>query len=388
MSNIYFEELSMDNTFELGPIRPPSEAFSVLIRVTRNCPWNRCRFCHTYKGEKFSRRSVEEIISDIDAIHNISGRILSTARTYGDDMLITEKILQEASRGDSASPFYYNQVAFWLQHGMKSVFLQDADSLILKTDQVIQILTHIKQKFPSVERITTYARAKTISKKSAEQMQQLRQAGLSRLHLGMESGSDAVLERIQKGVTQQELIDAGQKAVQAGFDLSFYYMPGIGGKEHMEENAIESARVVGAVNPTFIRIRSTVPLPDTPLYQMMEAEEWTPLTEEEKLAEIRLFIQHCQDITSHLLSDHMMNLLEDIEGKFPEDRDMMLGKIDSFFAMPREDREKFIIGRRIGLFRYLSHFHDNPQVNSLYATIKSRYATIDEAVLEILKNYI
>ena len=90
----------MDNTFELGPIRPPSEAFSVLIRVTRNCPWNRCRFCHTYKGEKFSRRSVEEIISDIDAIHNIAGRILSTARTYGDDMLITEKILQEMGYED------------------------------------------------------------------------------------------------------------------------------------------------------------------------------------------------------------------------------------------------------------------------------------------------
>lgn len=378
----------MDNSFELGPIRPPSEAFSVLIRVTRNCPWNRCRFCHTYKDTKFSRRSVEEVKADIDAIHTIAGRILETARQYGNDMLITEDVLNEAAKGDKASPFYYRQVAFWLQYGMKSVFLQDANSLIIKTEQLVEILEHIKNRFPSVERITTYARGQTISKKSFEEMKELHSAGLSRLHIGMESGSDTVLEIIQKGVTQQQLIDAGKKAVDAGFDVSFYYMPGIGGREHTEENAIESAKVISAVNPTFIRIRSTVPLPDTPLYQMMEEEEWTPLTEEEKVAEIRLFIEHCQGITSQLLSDHMMNLVEDIEGTFPDDRDTMLGIIDNFFSMKQEDREKFIIGRRVGRYRFLSSFSNDPQVDSLYNTIKSRYSSVDEAVLEILKNYI
>ena len=378
----------MDNTFELGPIRPPSEAFSVLIRVTRNCPWNRCRFCHTYKDTRFSRRSVEEVKADIDAIHTIAGRILQTARQYGDDILITEDVLNEAANGDQASPFYYRQVAFWLQYGMKSVFLQDANSLIIKTDQLVEILEHIKSRFPSVERITTYARGQTISKKSFEEMKELRNAGLSRLHIGMESGSDTVLDIIQKGVTPQQLIDAGKKAVDAGFDVSFYYMPGIGGKQHMKENAIESAKVISAVNPTFIRIRSTVPLPGTPLYRMMEEEEWTPLTEEEKVAELRLFIENCQGITSQLLSDHMMNLVEDIEGTFPDDKDTMLGIIDSFFAMKQEDREKFIIGRRAGRYRFLSGFSKDPQVDSLYKTVKSRYNSIDEAVLEILKNYI
>lgn len=373
----------MPYTFELGPIRPPSEAYSILIRVTRNCPWNKCAFCHTYKGQQFSRRPVEDIIADIDAIHTIAQRILDVTGNS-----ITMNTLQKAKGNDDTPLYYYEQVAFWLQYGMKSVFLQDANSLVLSAKDLCTILNHITQRFPTVERITSYARASTISKKSLEDLVAIRQAGLSRLHIGMESGSNTVLTLVNKGTTQQQLTDAGQKAVAAGFDVSYYYMPGLGGKEYMQENAIESAKVVNAVNPTFVRLRSTVPIPGTPLYEMMEQGRWTPLSEVEKIQEIRLFIEHCNGITSTLTSDHMMNLLEDVEGTFPQDKETMLATIDDFLSMPQEDKEKFIIGRRIGMYRYLRDYYPNFKVDQLYYSIKQQYGTIDKAVIEILKNFI
>lgn len=373
----------MPYTFELGPIRPPSEAYSILIRVTRNCPWNKCAFCHTYKDQAFSRRPVSDVIADIDAIYTIARRILDTA-----EKSITIHTLQKAKGNDDTPLYYYEQVAFWLQYGMKSVFLQDANSLVLSPKDLCTILSHIKNRFPTVERITSYARALTISKKTREDLHAIRQAGLTRLHIGMESGSDTVLSLVNKGGTQAQLIDAGQKAVEAGFDVSYYYMPGLGGKEYMEENAIQSAIVINNVNPTFVRLRSTVPIPGTPLYEMMEHGTWTPLSEIEKVNEIRLFIEHLQGITSILTSDHMMNLLEDVEGTFPHDKDRMLAIIDDFLAMSKEDQEKFIIGRRVGIYRYLNDYYPNFKIDQLYYSIKQQYGNVDKAVLEILKNFI
>ncbi len=373
----------MPYTFELGPIRPPSEAYSILIRLTRNCPWNKCAFCHTYKGQQFSRRPVEDVIADIDAIHTIARRILHVASDG-----ITSHILKKAQGNDNTPLYYYEQVAFWLQYGMKSVFLQDANSLVLSAKDLCTLLDHIKNRFPTVERITSYARASTISKKTLDDLKAIRQAGLTRLHIGMESGSDTVLALVNKGTTQAQLIDAGQKAVEAGFDVSYYYMPGLGGTEYMEENAIQSAIVINNINPTFVRLRSTVPIPGTPLYAMMEQGTWTPLSEIKKVQEIRLFIEHCDGITSTLTSDHMMNLLEDVEGTFPNDKAKMLSTIDDFFSMSQEDQEKFIIGRRVGLYRYLNDYYPNFKIDQLYYSIKQQYGSVDKAVLEILKNYI
>lgn len=376
-------ERTMPYKFELGPIRPPSEAYSILIRVTRNCPWNKCAFCHTYKGQQFSRRPIEDVIADIDAIHTIAHRILDAASGS-----ITLHTLQKAKGNDDTPLYYYEQVAFWLQYGMKSVFLQDANSLVLSAKDLCTILIHIKKCFPTVERITSYARASTISKKTLEDLQAIRQAGLTRLHIGMESGSDTVLALVNKGTTQAQLIDAGQKAVEAGFDVSYYYMPGLGGKEYIHQNAIESATVINKVNPTFVRLRSTVPIPGTPLYTMMEQGSWTPLSEIEKVQEIRLFIEHCDGITSTLTSDHMMNLLEDVEGTFPHDKPQMLSTIDNFLSMQQEDQEKFIIGRRVGIYRYLNDYYPNFKIDQLYYSIKQQYGSVDKAVMEILKNFI
>ena len=373
----------MSYEFELGPIRPPSEAMSILIRVTRNCPWNKCTFCRTYTDQRFSRRSVEEIKDDIDSIHAIAERITNTSNKFNSE--ITHEVLREAMGDDDTPDFYYQQVAFWLQCGMHSVFLQDANSLILKTSDLIEVLKHIKNRFPTLERITTYSRAKTLSKKSVEELKDIRDAGLTRLHVGMESGSDKILEIVKKGVTQIEQIFAGQKAIEAGFDLSEYFMPGLGGKDLSDENAIESAKVINAVNPTFIRIRSTSPIPGTGLYKSMTEHEWTPLTEVEKVKELKFFIENLEGITSNFLSDHMMNLLEDLEGKFPEDKDKMIEITDRFLNMSPEDKESFIVGRRLGYFRRLDDFSPNKKIEKIKASLKTKYSSVDEAIMDLVR---
>jgi len=378
----------MKNEFELGPIRPPSEAMSILLRVTRNCPWNRCAFCMTYKDRKFSRRPIEEVKKDIDAMRALADSLLDASSALGLGGAMSEEVVAKAGSLNNAPDHLLRQMAFWLHYGLKTAFLQDADSLVMNTGDLCEILVYFRQKFPSLERITTYARASTVAKKSLEDLRRLREAGLGRLHIGMESGCDTVLGMIKKGVTSAEQIDAGLKAVQAGFDLSEYYMPGLGGREHSRENALETARVINSVNPTFVRLRSTVPLPGSPLHAMMEEGSWTPLTEDEKVKEIRVFLEHLEGISSTVLSDHMMNLLEDVEGVLPGDRNAMIALVDRYLEMGEDDRESFIVGRRLGRFRYLSDYRNDAGVENIKKQMKERFGSIDAAVLEMLKNYI
>lgn len=378
----------MNYEFEMGPIRPPSEASSILVRVTRNCPWNKCAFCHTYQDQNFSRRTVEEVKQDIDSIHAIAVRILESVNNNGFGHLFTAESLQRARGGDTTPEYYYQQVAFWMQHGMRTAFLQDANSMLLPTAQLVDIITHLKERFPSIERITTYSRSKTMSRKTIEELKELRAAGLTRIHTGMESGCDDVLDFIRKGVTAEEQISGGKKIVEAGFDLSEYYMPGIGGKQWWRENALESARVLNAVNPTYIRLRSTVPVPGTALFDAMERGEWAPLGEVEKVREIRLFIENLEGITSIVKSDHIMNLIEDIEGTLPGDKERMLDVIDRFLAMEEDQQELYIIGRRLGQYRTLREFRPNPEIENVRRQLKARFGTLDDAIQEILRNYI
>ena len=197
--------------FEQGPIRPPSEAYSLLLRVTRNCPWNRCEFCHTYKQEKFSLRSMEEIRKDIDTVQEIVSEIKNLSWRYGFGGEITIPLVNLILQDPQHFSDGFRSVALWLLGGGKNVFLQDGDNLILKTSSLVEILRYLKETFPSIERITTYARAKTVSKKRVEELQDLYRAGLSRIHIGLETGHDPLLQYIQKGVTAQEHIEAGSR---------------------------------------------------------------------------------------------------------------------------------------------------------------------------------
>ncbi|MHC4971173.1 MAG: radical SAM protein [Planctomycetota bacterium] len=293
-------------SFEQGPIRPPSEARSLLVRVSRNCPWNRCVFCPAYKGEKFERRPVAEVLGDLDALQDYHG------------------------------------------DRPRSAFLQDADPLTTKPDELIEILQALRERFPKVERITTYARSQTLRRKPLEDLRRVREAGLSRVHVGLESGSDRVLELIKKGVTQEDHILAGARAKEAGFELSLYVMPGVGGTALTGEHADETAKTLGAIEPDFTRLRTTATVQGTPLFDMQERGEWTPLDDTETVREIRRLLAGLEGVSTRLESDHISNLLMHLRGNLPDEYGTLLAHCDTYLGLSDEDRRLFILGRRTG----------------------------------------
>ena len=288
--------------YEQGVIRPPSEASSLLIRVTRNCPWNQCLFCPAYKGVKFSKRTVEEVKKDIDSMAN-------ELRDYP---------------------------------GVKTAFLQDADSLILPTDDLISILDHLKERFPKIDRITTYARARTLSHKSVDDLRRLKQAGLTRIHTGMESGSTRVLKMIKKGMTPEEVVTGGRHVMEAVIELSEYIMPGIGGRTMSEEHATETARLLNLIRPHFIRVRTFAMHPQSPMQKMVREGTFVPLIEDEIVAEIRLLINHLDNMHSYFsCNDFSLNLLMQVDGFLDEKKEDMLKELDAFLSMTKRQRQVY-----------------------------------------------
>ena len=370
----------MSLSFEQGPIRPPSEARSLLIRPTRNCPWNRCEFCPVYKGEPFSVRPVDEVKKDIDTAKEMVDQITGMAWRAGQGGTLSrglvESILQNSRNSDS-----FRSVALWLYYGAESAFLQDANSLIMKTPDLVEVLRHLKKTFPNLKRITSYARSQTLARKPVAKLKELREAGLNRIHVGLESGSDQVLSLVRKGCTAAQQIEGGQRVVAAGIELSEYVMPGLGGSDLSRDHALETARVLNAINPHFIRIRSLALPPGTKLRERWEKGELDRLSDEDIVRELRLFIEHLEGIESQLVSDHMLNMLEELEGKLPEDKDRLLAVIDDFLALPQEERLLFQLGRRLGLFRFLSDLQD-PGLRARAEEIKEKVVEQFEGDLE------
>ncbi|OGO07482.1 MAG: hypothetical protein A2Y61_04885, partial [Chloroflexi bacterium RBG_13_60_13] len=304
--------------YELGPIRPPSEGqdHSLLIRATRNCPWNRCHFCSVYKGQKFQYRTVAEVKGDIDEARAMTDELKTASWRLGlggrMDRAVLDAVMDRDARPCAADQADGNgpelrrsclvNVANWLASGGQTVFLQDADTTIMRTPELVEVLKHIKESFPSVVRVTSYARAKTLFKKSSSELGELRQAGLSRLHVGLESGADEVLAYMEKGVTAAEQTEAGRAVGEAGISLSEYVMPGLGGRKWSERHALESARVLSQVDPSFIRLRSLAVRKGSLLYEQTSSGDFHILTEDEMVAEIGLFIENL-DCHSYLASD-------------------------------------------------------------------------------------
>lgn len=349
----------MNNFFEMGPIRPPSEAQSLLIRVTRNCPWNKCEFCHTYKEEQFSFRSVEEIKKDIDQVKAISDEIRQLSWGMGLAGGMSQSVLQALLGQPGGHSQSVQSVAAWLYFGGSQVFLQDANSLIAKTAELVEVLKYLKEKFPSIQRITSYARARTLAKKSLEELKELRQAGLSRIHIGMETGYDPLLQYMKKGVTAKEQIQGGRNVVESGISLSEYIMPGLGGDRWWQEHAVESARVLNQINPDFIRLRTLYVRKDMPLFSRVEKGEFLRPSDDRIVSEIRLFIATLDGIRSRVISDHILNLLEEVQGKLPEEKEKMIGVIDDYLTLPEEERLQFRVGRRLGYYRSLTDLRDS-----------------------------
>jgi radical SAM superfamily enzyme YgiQ (UPF0313 family) len=303
--------------FELGPIRPVDEADSLLIRTTRGCPWNKCEFCVNYKDMRFSRRSGADIKKDIAA----------AAEYYGG-------------------------------HPFQSCFLQDGDSFIMKTNELLEVLDFLKQHFPSLKKVSSYGRSQTMIRKSPHEIKAICDAGLNLLYCGMESGSDAVLKNIKKGITAADHIKAANMARQAGMEISEFIILGLGGRQRWQAHATETARVLNQINPDFIRVLTIGVKQGSGLEQQLQAGKFELQTEKNLIEEQRLLIESLDGVTSYYVNHHGVDLLMEARGQLPEDKPKLLAIMDRYLGLPEEERLNYTLGKRLGTYRYLDDMQD------------------------------
>ncbi|BBO80599.1 radical SAM protein [Desulfosarcina ovata subsp. sediminis] len=287
-----------------GPIyRPPSEADSLLVQATIGCPHNRCTFCMVYKaGPRYRVRPVADIVRDLDEAAERSG-------------------------GE-----------------VRTLFFPAGNTIAMPTDALCRICRHARKVFPHLERITVYGSSQYIHKKGLHGLQQLADAGLTRIHVGLESGNDAILKAIRKGTTAAEQIEAGQWTLAAGIELSLYVILGIGGVAGSVSHATSTADVLSRIVPDFIRLRTFVPKINTPLLQMVENGRFQMLGPHGVLRETALLIGHL-DADAQLTSDHYTNYIN-LEGRLPECRNRLLGEIDTALKRPERDFRPFFVGHQ------------------------------------------
>jgi len=284
-------------------IRPPTEAGSALLRVTRGCKWNRCRFCgiYTHLGQPdFEVRPLAQVLRDV-------------------------RLAREA-----CGP------------GVTACFLGDADPLVIEPGDFIHICRAIREAFPRMERITCYARSATLWMRRVS-LPDIAAAGLTRVHVGLETGSDELLRYHRKGVSQRRAIEAGQAARAAGLELSYYLLLGLGGADRAELHVRETTKVLNIVQPHFVRFRrlwifGSQEGPSCPLYRDVQTGEFTPQTPESTVREMREMIAGI-DFPTEIEAIHH-NVHVRLAGRLPEDREQMLGRIDGFLALPEETQAR------------------------------------------------
>lgn len=273
-----------EHEYDFPLYRPPSEARSLLVRVTRGCTWNKCTFCSMYKHLRFQRRPLEDILRDI-------------------------AWAEQCCRDD-----------------VETVFIGDSNSLVIKTTDILTVLNRLYRSFPGLTRVTTYARAKTLYKKPFDDLLRIRRAGLNRLHVGLETGNAALLKKIYKGATPETFIEAGRKVKEAGFELSLYVLLGLGGEEHWQAHARDTAAVLNEIDPHFIRIRTLQPQIGSEIYADLQTGVFTKATPETVLQEQRLLLENLT-VTSHYLSDHITNYVP-VNGTLPVEKASLLAVLD------------------------------------------------------------
>ena len=334
-----------ERTFRIGPIRPPSEANSLLLQVTNGCTWNKCKFCQLYRNTKFRAYSADSIKADIDNMVYHANR----AKKYKneDGAWDIDGLNRELTNGTDEERQCFYMIANWLVGGGENVFLQDGNTTALSSGRLTDVLIYLRQAFPEIKRITSYGRAENLARVSAEEYAELKEAGLDRIHSGYESGSDKVLQKINKGVTQEQEIIAGKNVKAGGIELSVYFMPGVGGRELSQDNAEGMAYVLNQVNPDFIRIRTAAVKHGTGLYEDFINGEFTICSDDEKLLEIRTVIERADDIDTKLVSDHIINLLQGLRGSLRTDKQKMIDYIDDYLAKPEEEKRLYQAARRM-----------------------------------------
>jgi biotin synthase-like enzyme len=386
----------MDNShhrFEQGPIRPPNEARSLLLRLTRNCPWNQCLFCPVYKTRKFSLRSVDEIKQDITAAKTIADDIKTLSWKLGHSGAVNDAVVSALFNQPGTST-NYKSIAAWLYYQTEACFLQDADNLIMKTKDLVEVLTFLKEQFPEIKRVTTYSRSRTVIRKSVDALKQIRKAGLDRVHIGLETGYNPLLKLMKKGVTGEQHIEAGRKLLQAGMEVSEYVMPGLGGQEMWRDHAVETAKVLNQINPHFIRLRSLRVPERVPLHEKLEDGSFSMQSDDMLAQEIKHFIETLEGITSTVTSDHIMNLLEEVGGKLPEDKEKMLSVIQAYQDLPESDRLIYRAGRRGGAYRSTDDLKHDPatyqKIKNLIQEVQQNEGPqgVEKMITEMVDRYI
>jgi radical SAM superfamily enzyme YgiQ (UPF0313 family) len=269
-------------------IRPPSEANSILLQVTVGCSRNRCTFCGTYAGERFRIKADEMIMEDIAFAADYCRR-------------------------------------------QRRVFLCDGDALIVPQQRLLRILDAIRAQLPWVTRVGAYANAKSLRLKTAEQLQELRRHGLGIVYMGLETGDDDTLKRINKGTDSAEMIAMGRKARDAGFKLSITVILGIAGRERSQIHAGETGRVLSAIDPDYVGALSLMLIPGTPLYQDWRSGAFTLIEPAEMLAELRTMIAATRLSQGLFLANHASNYLP-IRARLPRDQQATLALIDRALA--------------------------------------------------------
>ena len=264
--------------------RPPSEAYSLIVQVTIGCSHNGCSFCGMFKEKKFRIRDLNDIMEDLE----------QAKLDYG----VVEK-----------------------------VFLADGDALVLETNKLKLILTKIRELFPSCERVGIYATPGDILRKSLEELRELKASGIGIVYLGVESGSNEILKNINKGVTAQEMIMAGRKVKESGIKLSTTLISGIGGRSKIKEHAIESAKVISAIDPDYVGLLTLMLESGTPIYEEVQKGIFHMLNPEEIMYETREFLKNVEVTNCIFRSNHASNYMA-LSGTLPKDKKQLLEDID------------------------------------------------------------
>ncbi len=275
------------DTYDTPVFRPPSEARSFILRVTRGCAHNKCTYCNMYRGVPFQILSDEEI-----------SRQIALAVHYG-------------------------------KESVRRVFLADGDALVLPTVKLLKILQALRENFPKLQRVASYAAPKDILRKSEEELRQLKEAGLQLLYYGMETGDDITLKAVNKGVDAAEAIEAGRRVTASGMKLSLMVILGLAGKEGSQRHALETAKAINIIQPTMLSALCLMLYRGSELLDQFENGEFDPLSPQGLMEELHLMMQHIdlpQDKHCLFRSNHVSNYVQ-LAGTLPKDKDRLLREI-------------------------------------------------------------
>lgn len=275
------------DTYDTPVFRPPSEARSFILRVTRGCAHNKCTYCNMYRGVPFQILSDEEI-----------SRQIALAVHYG-------------------------------KESVRRVFLADGDALVLPTAKLLKILQALRENFPKLQRVASYAAPKDILRKSEEELRQLKEAGLQLLYYGMETGDDITLKAVNKGVNAAEAIEAGRRVTASGMKLSLMVILGLAGKEGSQRHALETAKAINIIQPTMLSALCLMLYRGSELLDQFENGEFNPLSPQGLMEELYLMMQNIdlpQDKHCLFRSNHVSNYVQ-LAGTLPKDKDRLLREI-------------------------------------------------------------